>query len=197
MQYSSDELSVRENTLAIRSLQRYKSSLDASLLQSITQLALGNDGEAMNDIKPEIDRVNTLIERIKSIRNKQLREDEHLYSIVCQRIGEGQDYGVIMLYIAEKTYMDDADCKEYLERCNNRRNEELIYEFNRDVTEWCREHGTYEVEDFNGTGRTLIIENHSYIDEDTGLQVIEWESWFDDDHSITSVGKTPYEVYCD
>lgn len=178
MQYSSDPLTIREQSLTMRFLARYECRLAP-------------------DQTEDAEQVQTLYGRLEAIRENTLHEDELLYEYIKQRIKDGQDRSVIVDVIEEKTWMDEIAATEYYRWCDNRYNDELIYQFNKEVTEWCREHGTYEVEDFEGTGRTLIIENHSYIDEDTGLQVVEWESWFDDDHSITSVGKTPYEVYCD
>jgi len=69
--------------------------------------------------------------------------------------------------------------------------EQKIAKFNEQTIAYIVEHGTLKMEK---EGRTLVIEVDAWNRDGSPDG---FEGWFEDDHSMTIYGDTPYEVYND
>jgi len=69
--------------------------------------------------------------------------------------------------------------------------EQKIAKFNEQAIAYIVEHGTLKVEK---EGRTLVIEVDSWRPDGS---IDGFQGWFEDDHSMTILGDTPFEVYTD
>jgi hypothetical protein len=72
----------------------------------------------------------------------------------------------------------------------------LMKNWNKQVSDYIRKHGTYTSED-KQTRRIFHIELDGDFYNDSGRKVVGYCGWWDDDHSVTHHARTPYEVYCD
>jgi len=69
--------------------------------------------------------------------------------------------------------------------------EEVIKAYNKKVVEYLLQFGTYEL---TVDGRILKTEIDRY---DRDGKPDGFVGWWDDDHSVMTFGRTPYEVYND
>lgn len=175
MQYSSDPLTVREQSLVIRSLKRYSHCLQNRL-----------DTEQNSELLKEYEQVRTLHARMATIREKQLRENSDLFTEVCNRLNANHDVRTIHEYIKEKTWMNYVGCIDYCDWCREEQ-KARIKEFNFRVDRICKERGTYRL---TVGSRDLLIEKNEGGDVDE-----MWCGWWQDDHSTTFYSNTPHNVY--